>query len=252
CELCSAEYVRDFEMSTVGFKRTKRRCSKRDCEGHLRDQVLDWEDALPKQELQSAERNCREAGLSLCLGTSLLITPSCELPVKTVKAGGAMAIVNLQKTNKDKRAKLVIHARVDEVMAAVMEALNTTVPRYLRTDFLHIDHAPGTSTSRGIGFTLVLCSVHGKTCAVPWIESVEISFPEDASLKSASATKLPMQVRMLHSSRVQGVVVAAPGSGRFVLWTCPTGQSDEGGPDPQHVRDAESARSSGEGDVKSD
>ena len=38
-------------------------------------------------------RHCSEAKLSLCLGTSLLITPSCNLPIRTVRAGGSLAIV---------------------------------------------------------------------------------------------------------------------------------------------------------------
>jgi NAD-dependent SIR2 family protein deacetylase len=39
------------------------------------------------------DRHCSEAKLSLCLGTSLLITPSCNLPIRTVRAGGSLAIV---------------------------------------------------------------------------------------------------------------------------------------------------------------
>lgn len=39
CGRCGTEAVRDFELDTVGFKHTGRRCS---CGGALRDQVLDW------------------------------------------------------------------------------------------------------------------------------------------------------------------------------------------------------------------
>lgn len=53
--------------------------------------------------------------LALCLGTSLQIIPAANLPLRTVKAGGKLAIINLQATPKDKRADVVIHARVDEV-----------------------------------------------------------------------------------------------------------------------------------------
>jgi mono-ADP-ribosyltransferase sirtuin 6 len=38
------------------------------------------------------------------LGSSLQITPSCDLPLKTVRAGGDLVIVNLQATPKDKKA----------------------------------------------------------------------------------------------------------------------------------------------------
>ncbi len=53
--------------------------------------------------------------LSICLGTSLQIIPAANLPLRTVKAGGSLAIVNLQATPKDKKAAVVIHAKVDQV-----------------------------------------------------------------------------------------------------------------------------------------
>ena len=73
CEDCGEEFVRDFELRTVGFKLTGRRCVR--CGGRLRDQVLDWDDALPDKELKQAERESASAALSLVLGT-LKITSS--------------------------------------------------------------------------------------------------------------------------------------------------------------------------------
>ena len=40
CARCGREYVRDFEMETVGFRYTGRKCS--DCGGRLKDHILDW------------------------------------------------------------------------------------------------------------------------------------------------------------------------------------------------------------------
>ena len=40
CGRCGREYVRDFEMETVGFKHTGRKCD--DCGGRLKDHILDW------------------------------------------------------------------------------------------------------------------------------------------------------------------------------------------------------------------
>ena len=73
--------MRDFEMKTVGFKLTGRACE--DCvDGRLRDKVLDWDDPLPKKELSLAERDSASAALSLVLGSSLQIKPSCDIPLK--------------------------------------------------------------------------------------------------------------------------------------------------------------------------
>lgn len=39
----------------VGFKFTGRICNHNGCLGKLKDYVLDWEDALPDEELEKAE-----------------------------------------------------------------------------------------------------------------------------------------------------------------------------------------------------
>jgi mono-ADP-ribosyltransferase sirtuin 6 len=58
--------------------------------------------------------------LALCLGTSLQIIPAANLPLRTVKAGGKLAIINLQGTPKDNKAEVVLHAKVDEVRGGAL------------------------------------------------------------------------------------------------------------------------------------
>ncbi len=74
-------------LAQVGFKFTGRRCVAEGCNGRLKDHVLDWEDALPEDELEASEKASAEADLAICLGTSLQITPACDIPLKTVKTG---------------------------------------------------------------------------------------------------------------------------------------------------------------------
>ena len=45
------------------------------------------EDALPEDELDAAEEAAKAADLAICLGTSLQITPACDIPLLTVKSG---------------------------------------------------------------------------------------------------------------------------------------------------------------------
>ncbi|KAI5409015.1 hypothetical protein KIW84_054727 [Lathyrus oleraceus] len=96
CPSCGAEYFRDFEVETIGLKETSRRCSDAKCGARLKDTVLDWEDALPPKEMNPAEKHCKQADIVLCLGTSLQITPACNLPLKALRGGGKVVIVNLQ------------------------------------------------------------------------------------------------------------------------------------------------------------
>uniref|UniRef100_K3Y901 NAD-dependent protein deacetylase SRT1 n=1 Tax=Setaria italica TaxID=4555 RepID=K3Y901_SETIT len=138
CPCCKTEYLRDFEIETIGLKDTPRRCSDKNCGARLKDTVLDWEDALPPEEMNSAKEHCRSADLVLCLGTSLQITPACNMPLMSIKNGGRVAIVNLQATPKDKKASLVIHGLVDKVIAGVMTKLNLRIPPYIRTDLVQL------------------------------------------------------------------------------------------------------------------
>ncbi|CAL9109459.1 unnamed protein product [Musa acuminata var. zebrina] len=212
CPACGIEYIRDFEVETIGMKETSRRCSDTKCGAKLKDSVLDWEDALPPKEMNSAEKHCRTADLVLCLGTreriklwfptyylavcSLQITPACNLPLKCIRNGGKIVIVNLQPTPKDKKASLVIHGFVDKVViAGVMNFLSLCIPPYIRIDFaqLSLSHSPKKNTY--VKWTLRITSIHGPRAPLAFLKSVEISFPERPDLKAAFLDKQPFHLK---------------------------------------------------------
>ncbi|XP_072051309.1 NAD-dependent protein deacylase sirtuin-6-like [Amphiura filiformis] len=134
CDKCNKQYVQECAVPTLGLRPTGNQCTQKKsrgrCRGKLRDTILDWEDALPAQDLELGDQHSRSADLSLCLGTSLQIVPSGNLPVLTKKNGGKIAIVNLQATKHDKKADLRIHGYVDEVMSTVMQHLGLQIPKY--------------------------------------------------------------------------------------------------------------------------
>lgn len=193
CEKCGKEFVRDFEMTTVGFKRTGRACDDCGRDGRLRDQVLDWDDPLPKRELLLAERESASAALSLVLGSSLQIKPSCDIPLKTTRKRrrrkrndgqtqgvvddkpGKLVIVNLQPTCKDAKAHCVINAKCDVVMSLVCARLGVRVPDYVRRDVLRVQHAfsPSSSRAAGLAFTLRVVNAHDDRAPIPWLARVE-------------------------------------------------------------------------------
>ncbi|KAG9134190.1 hypothetical protein Leryth_024029, partial [Lithospermum erythrorhizon] len=189
--ICVFRYLRDFEIETIGLKVTPRRCSDEKCGAKLRDTVLDWEDALPPKEMSAAEKHCRMADVVLCLGTSLQITPACNLPLKCLRGGGEIAIVNLQPTPKDKRASLIIHGFVDKIISEIMDIINLWIPPYVRIDHFQVILTQGQSTgeSKYAKWSLKVRSIHGDRAPLPFIKSVEVSFPERPELKSALLEK---------------------------------------------------------------
>ncbi|XP_028414608.1 NAD-dependent protein deacetylase sirtuin-6-like [Dendronephthya gigantea] len=135
CDNCGRQYLFGDPVKTLGLKRTGNFCLKGGkrgkCRGKLRDTILDWEDSLPNDDLAASEHHSRQADLSVCLGTSLQINPSGNLPAQTVKHGGKLVIINLQKTKHDKKACLVIHGYVDKVMEGVARHLNMIIPQFV-------------------------------------------------------------------------------------------------------------------------
>lgn len=66
----------------------------------------------------------------LCLGSSLRVSPANQIPIRMNWNGGKIVIVNLQKTPIDDFAELIIHARIQTVMAKVMEKLEMPIPGF--------------------------------------------------------------------------------------------------------------------------
>uniref|UniRef100_A0A2P2J6E2 NAD-dependent protein deacetylase SRT1 n=2 Tax=Rhizophora mucronata TaxID=61149 RepID=A0A2P2J6E2_RHIMU len=196
CPSCGIEYLRDFEVETIGLKETSRRCSDVKCGAKLRDTVLDWEDALPQNEMLPSEKHCRMADLVLCLGTSLQITPACNLPLKCLRGGGKIVIVNLQKTPKDKKASLVIHGFVDKVIAGVMDVLCMRIPPFVRTDFFQIIITESVSADkRYVNWNIRVASVQGVKVPLPFIKSVEASFSDTRKYKPAVLSEQPFNLK---------------------------------------------------------
>ena len=163
CEDCSCEHIRDFEVQSIAEKHTGRHCTlggtpPGTCGGLLRDTLLDWEGALPKEDWIRAQEECARAELIIALGTSLRIEPCNHLSMYATKgyerdvvidepegdrrgtvdcatSDGKRSrgevrkqqlgcvIVNLQETLYDQSAELVINGRVDDVMRGLMERL---------------------------------------------------------------------------------------------------------------------------------
>jgi mono-ADP-ribosyltransferase sirtuin 6 len=127
CSTCHKEYIRNYEISTIGLQPTGRYCTSGgdppgSCNGALIDTLLDWEDALPEVDWERSQVECAKAELILCLGTSLRIEPAgglCTLGTGLgyVDAGAAewdldcggyldVATTKKKKSKKKKRQQL--------------------------------------------------------------------------------------------------------------------------------------------------
>ena len=72
----------------------------------------------------------RQADLSVCLGTTLQIVPSGNIPLLTKRNGGKLVIVNLQPTKHDRKCHLKISTYVDTVMERLCQELGVAIPEF--------------------------------------------------------------------------------------------------------------------------
>ena len=96
-------------------------------------------------------------------------------------AGGKLVIINLQKTPKDKKADLVIHAKCDAIMQQVLARLDIPLPPYIRQDAVCVSHTVKKAKSSSdetpsFSCTIHVHSVHGPKCPLPLVQQVDITF----------------------------------------------------------------------------
>ncbi|KAK2648102.1 hypothetical protein Ddye_015591 [Dipteronia dyeriana] len=198
CSSCEEEYLRDFEIETIGMKLTPRRCTAANCNERLRDSVVDWMGALSPKEMQLAEKHCLKADVVLCLGTSLRTTPAANFPLLCLLGGGKIVIINLQPTPKDKGASLIIHGNVDKVMSGIIHGLDLRIPPSVQVDLFEISfiHYPKLSYSGNVvQYTLRIGNAIGLEAKFSLIKSVEVTFLDRLNLKNAILNKKPFLLK---------------------------------------------------------
>ena len=120
CLACDAEET--LERALVQLEaRDAPECAE--CGSVLKPGVVMFGELLPEAAVERAERLAREAALLLVVGSSLQVWPVAGLPEETRRAGGAVALLNLEPTPYDGVAALAVAAPAGETLAEVARLL---------------------------------------------------------------------------------------------------------------------------------
>lgn len=93
------------------------------CGGWMKPAVVMFGQGLDVGRLRKAQASSRAADLVLSLGSSLVVTPACDLPLAGVQAGAKYVIINQGATPQDRLATLRIDGDVVDYLAAAVERL---------------------------------------------------------------------------------------------------------------------------------
>lgn len=132
CSKCEKEYLRAFNtVQTVKDRRshkTGRYCEDPFCKGELLDTTVAFGENLPTKELKKGVYHSEKADLTLVLGTSMRVSPACQMPLynigKNGNGKGNLVIVNLQLTPYDKHSTVRSFSKTDEFMELLMKELD--------------------------------------------------------------------------------------------------------------------------------
>ena len=120
CLTCSQEYTMDevFFMLEVQIPPL---CSE--CKGRLRPDVVFFGEALKPQILALAYAEAEKCDFFLVVGSSLVVYPAADIPLKAKRRSATLAIINKEATPLDDLADYVIHDEAGFVLPRVVEFL---------------------------------------------------------------------------------------------------------------------------------
>jgi NAD-dependent deacetylase len=94
-----------------------------DCASILKPDVVFFGELLPEAAMERAYELAASASLMLVVGSALEVYPVAGLPLDTLRAGGALAIVNRGPTAMDAKATLKLDGSAGELLPPLAAAL---------------------------------------------------------------------------------------------------------------------------------
>jgi NAD-dependent deacetylase len=121
CPGCGASYPLARVLPLIEAGAGAPRCPR--CDAVLKPDVVFFGELLPEAAIDRAYALARTAALLLVVGSSLEVHPVAGLPLETVRAGGALAILNRGQTPLDRHATLTLDGSAGELLSEVVAAL---------------------------------------------------------------------------------------------------------------------------------
>ena len=82
---------------------------------------------MRSETLSQADKMIEACDLLLVLGSSLLVYPVAFYPRKALSLGAKLAIINIQNTDMDYNAEVVIHDKIGDVLPLIADIVKREI-----------------------------------------------------------------------------------------------------------------------------
>ena len=117
CLDCSKKYELDSLKNAFLSSKEPPFCN--DCGGIIKTATISFGQAMPEEEMITAQRFSIKSDLFICLGSSLAVFPAADLPMLAKETGANLVIVNNESTQIDHLSDLVINRDISEVLSEI-------------------------------------------------------------------------------------------------------------------------------------
>jgi len=118
CMTCGQIYEITYMVNQIMKGNYSPSCEK--CRGILKPNAVFFGESLDSETLEAADKMIVDCDLLLVLGSSLVVYPVAFYPKKILSLGAKLAIINIQETDMDSVAEIVIHEKIGEVLPKVV------------------------------------------------------------------------------------------------------------------------------------
>ena len=91
------------------------------CSGILKPNIVFFGEMLPEAVFETATRRAERTDLLIIIGSTLVVYPAADIPMRACYSGVKLVIINLSPTPMDSKANVLIQAKAGKTMSGIMK-----------------------------------------------------------------------------------------------------------------------------------
>lgn len=135
CLVCDTRFLKqeiewDDHIHGKGYRAEKPRSNQPNCphcEGRIISSVVNFNDPMPRREMEKSENHSRMCDVMLVVGSSLSVFPAANFPIIAKDSGALLIIINMGKTELDSIADIRIEVKSGEFLPLIINQIKSII-----------------------------------------------------------------------------------------------------------------------------